>query len=143
MLRDVLAVVLLAVSSALGAEATSQPAVGPGEIAGVVSDETGQPIAGATVDAWSWYPGNETKTDKEGKFILKKLGRDQPVEVRISKAGYSPWYSESQATGMNDLSVTLGNKTLDRPLDAPKLGKRVNVGAGAKLSTLRTSSPST
>jgi serine O-acetyltransferase len=29
--------------------------------------------------------------------------------------------------------VTLGNKTLDRPLDAPTLGKRVNVGAGAKI----------
>ena len=28
---------------------------------------------------------------------------------------------------------TLGNKTLDRPFDAPKLGKNVNVGAGAKL----------
>jgi serine O-acetyltransferase len=29
--------------------------------------------------------------------------------------------------------VTLGNKTLDRPFDAPKLGLRVNVGAGAKI----------
>jgi serine O-acetyltransferase len=29
--------------------------------------------------------------------------------------------------------VTIGNRTLDRPLDAPKLGKRVNVGAGAKI----------
>jgi serine acetyltransferase len=29
--------------------------------------------------------------------------------------------------------VTLGNRHLDRPLDAPKLGERVNVGAGAKL----------
>ncbi len=29
--------------------------------------------------------------------------------------------------------VTLGNKTLDRPHDAPKLGQRVNVGAGAKI----------
>ncbi len=29
--------------------------------------------------------------------------------------------------------VTLGNKTLDRPEDAPKLGNRVNVGAGAKI----------
>ena len=29
--------------------------------------------------------------------------------------------------------VTLGNKTPDRPLDAPTLGKRVNVGAGAKI----------
>ncbi|MEC4812617.1 MAG: serine O-acetyltransferase [Scytonema sp. PMC 1069.18] len=29
--------------------------------------------------------------------------------------------------------VTLGNRYLDRPLEAPTLGKRVNVGAGAKL----------
>ena len=29
--------------------------------------------------------------------------------------------------------VTLGNRSLDAPLDAPTLGKRVNVGAGAKL----------
>ncbi|MBR8836287.1 MAG: serine acetyltransferase [Stigonema ocellatum SAG 48.90 = DSM 106950] len=29
--------------------------------------------------------------------------------------------------------VTLGNRYLDRALDAPKLGKRVNVGAGAKI----------
>ncbi|WP_217651884.1 serine O-acetyltransferase [Hydrococcus rivularis] len=29
--------------------------------------------------------------------------------------------------------VTLGNSHLDRPFEAPKLGARVNVGAGAKL----------
>jgi serine O-acetyltransferase len=29
--------------------------------------------------------------------------------------------------------VTLGNRYLDRPLDAPVLGQRVNVGAGAKI----------
>jgi serine O-acetyltransferase len=29
--------------------------------------------------------------------------------------------------------VTMGNRYLARPFDAPKLGKRVNVGAGAKL----------
>lgn len=29
--------------------------------------------------------------------------------------------------------VTMGNRYLDCPFDAPKLGKRVNVGAGAKL----------
>ena len=34
--------------------------------------------------------------------------------------------------------VTLGNKTLDRPEDAPKLGNRVNVGAGAKILGLVT-----
>jgi len=29
--------------------------------------------------------------------------------------------------------VTLGNKSLDKPYDAPKLRKKVNVGAGAKI----------
>jgi serine O-acetyltransferase len=29
--------------------------------------------------------------------------------------------------------VTLGNRYFDRPLEAPKLGNRVNVGAGAKI----------
>jgi serine O-acetyltransferase len=29
--------------------------------------------------------------------------------------------------------VTLGNKSLDKPHDAPRLGKKVNVGAGAKI----------
>lgn len=29
--------------------------------------------------------------------------------------------------------VTLGNKSLDKPYDAPKLGNNVNIGAGAKI----------
>lgn len=29
--------------------------------------------------------------------------------------------------------VTIGNRYLDRPFEAPKLGKRVNVGAGVKI----------
>lgn len=29
--------------------------------------------------------------------------------------------------------VTLGNRSMDRPLEAPRLGDRVNVGAGAKV----------
>jgi len=29
--------------------------------------------------------------------------------------------------------VTIGNRYLDRPLEAPKLGDRVNIGAGAKI----------
>ena len=29
--------------------------------------------------------------------------------------------------------VTIGNRSLDRPLDVPRIGNRVNIGAGAKL----------
>ncbi len=29
--------------------------------------------------------------------------------------------------------VTIGNKSLDKPFDAPHIGKNVNIGAGAKI----------
>jgi serine O-acetyltransferase len=29
--------------------------------------------------------------------------------------------------------VTIGNKRLDKPMDAPHIGNRVNIGAGAKI----------
>jgi protocatechuate 3,4-dioxygenase beta subunit len=97
----------------------------PGEISGVVVDEDQKPVEGATVDVWSWYPGNETKTDKEGKFSLKKLDRDRPVELRISKKDYSPWYSFSQPTGVGDLNVTLTNKTFFEGVVKDAEGKAV------------------
>jgi len=42
--------------------------VAPDELAGVVVDTRGKPIEGVEIDAWTWYPGHETKTDREGKF---------------------------------------------------------------------------
>lgn len=42
-------------------------------------------------------------------------------------------YSEIGDDSIIRQGVTLGNRYLDRPLDAPKLGKRVNIGAGAKI----------
>jgi len=81
-----------------------------GELTGTVTNEAGGPIAGALVDVWTWYPGNETHTDDKGNFTLKKLGKE-PVEIRISKSGYGPWYSANQATGVPDFKVALSNKT--------------------------------
>jgi protocatechuate 3,4-dioxygenase beta subunit len=82
-----------------------------GEIAGTVTDEAGQPIEGALVDAWTWYTGNETKTDKAGHFHLKGLRDDEVIELRISKAGMSPWYNRTQDSGVANLNVTLNDKT--------------------------------
>lgn len=87
------------------------PDVPVGELAGVVTDEAGQPMEGVLVDCWTWYKGNETKTDKAGHFHLKNLRRDGPIELRISKPGYSPWYEVNQPTGVGDLKVTLNDKT--------------------------------
>ncbi len=83
----------------------------PGEIAGTVVDEEGKGVEGALVDVWTWYTGNETKTDKDGKFLLKKSDERSPVELRISKEGFSPYYNENENTGVGDFNCVLSKKT--------------------------------
>lgn len=86
--------------------------VGPEEIAGVVVDSQGNPLAGVLVDAWTWYPGNETTTKADGVFRLTPRSEDARfVEVRFSKPGYSPHYVVQQPRGAKDVVITLGNKT--------------------------------
>ena len=60
-----------------------------------------------------------------------QLGRRVIVEHQsgIVVSGYSTIGDDS----IIRQAVTLGNRYLERPCDAPKLGKRVNVGAGAKI----------
>ena len=60
-----------------------------------------------------------------------KLGRRVVIEHQgaIVIHGYC-WIGDDSIIRQG---VTLGNRYLDRPLEAPKLGDRVNVGAGAKI----------
>ncbi|MBS0266483.1 MAG: hypothetical protein JSS02_31415, partial [Planctomycetes bacterium] len=37
------------------------------ELVGRVIDIDGEPIAGVEVDVWTWFKGNETRTDKQGR----------------------------------------------------------------------------
>lgn len=60
-----------------------------------------------------------------------KLGRRVVVEHQSAIIVHG--YSEIGDDSIIRQGVTLGNRYLDRPFDAPKLGKRVNVGAGAKI----------
>jgi protocatechuate 3,4-dioxygenase beta subunit len=85
--------------------------VPPGELAGVVVDTDGKPIEGAEVDAWTWYPGNEAKTDAKGFFRIRKLDDDGKVEVIVRKAGYTPQLFLMQPTGKPGWVIVLGNKT--------------------------------
>jgi len=82
-----------------------------GELAGVVIDEFGKPIEGVDVDVWDWYPGNETKTDRNGIFRLKGFDRDEKVEVRLRKSGYSPEIFLEAPTGVAGWVIVLGSKT--------------------------------
>lgn len=84
--------------------------VAPDEIAGFVIDEQGRPIEGALVDAWSWYPGNETRTDAKGVFRLKGFDSKDPVEVFVTKDGYSPAHFPERPTG-HSWGVVLTDKT--------------------------------
>ncbi|MEJ7638855.1 MAG: M56 family metallopeptidase, partial [Singulisphaera sp.] len=85
--------------------------VAPDELAGVVVDAQGKPIAGVEVDAWTWYPGHETKTDREGKFRVGKLDKDRKVEVIVRKPGYTPQLFLTQPAGVAGWVVVLGEKT--------------------------------
>jgi thiol-disulfide isomerase/thioredoxin/protocatechuate 3,4-dioxygenase beta subunit len=86
--------------------------VGPEEIAGVVVDSQGNPLAGVLVDAWTWYPGDETTTKEDGVFRLTPSSDDARfVEVRFSKPDYSPHYVVQQPRGAKDVVITLGNRT--------------------------------
>ncbi|MEX0794285.1 MAG: carboxypeptidase regulatory-like domain-containing protein, partial [Pirellulaceae bacterium] len=81
------------------------------ELAGVVIDAEGNPLAGVDVDVWTWHPGNETTTDAEGRFRLTGLDRLSEVEVELSKPGYSPSLYPSQKAGTPNWTVVLTNDT--------------------------------
>lgn len=85
--------------------------VAPDELAGVVVDTEGRPIEGVDVDAWDWFPGNETKTDAKGQFRVGKLEANRKVEVRFRKDGYTPQLFLTQPTGQAGWVVVLGNRT--------------------------------
>jgi len=60
-----------------------------------------------------------------------KLGRRVVIEHQNGIIIHG--YSEIGDDSIIRQGVTLGNRYLDCPFDAPKLGARVNVGAGAKI----------
>ncbi len=89
-------------------------------LSGRIMDESGKPIQGATVDAFHWYPGNETKTDATGGFRLdnsalkdKRYALDptEKIEVTFSAPGYTPRYIVAQPLGKLTAPVVLTKST--------------------------------
>jgi hypothetical protein len=54
----------------LGSRALAEE-IGADDVAGTVVDEEGKPIQGVQADMWTWYKGNESTTDKDGRFHIK------------------------------------------------------------------------
>jgi beta-lactamase regulating signal transducer with metallopeptidase domain len=109
--EDGVVTVKLPIRSATPAGLEGPRDVGPDELAGVVVDVSGNPIEGVEVDAWTWYPGNETRTDSRGEFRLRKLDKTRKVEVVFRKTGYTPQLFLTQSTGKPGWVVVLGSKT--------------------------------
>ena len=78
---------------------------------GQVLDEMGKPLEGVRVDAWTWCPGDETDTSKDGTFALEFEVDQRNIEVRFSKAGYSPVYMYYQPVGTLMTPVVMTTKT--------------------------------
>lgn len=89
------------------------PNVKDNELAGVILDGDGRPIAGALVDFFPAFTGHETLTDDQGMFRypFKDSKRNETVEVRFSKEGFSPIYRRKQPLGVEDFRVVLNKKT--------------------------------
>lgn len=100
--------------------------IGLDELVGVVIDSEGEPLAEVLVDAWSWHPGNETRTDKAGRFRLKMGDASNKIEVRFMKEGYSPHYIVQQQLGVDHFSVTLGQETYIEGVVRDTKGKPVS-----------------
>lgn len=105
-------------------------AVAADELVGIVVDSNLQPIAGASVDAYHWSPGDVALTNDQGLFRLPGLDPREAPPLLISKAGYSPRMITGHATGQKDLLVILGNQTCLEGLvtdadDKPVPGARI------------------
>lgn len=87
-------------------------------LTGRIVDEKGAPIVGATVDAFHWFPGSETKTDADGDFALRNQNPDEAyltpgesIEVTFSAPGYTPRYIVVQPLGKLKQPVVLKSDT--------------------------------
>jgi hypothetical protein len=92
-----LAVSMLCAS--IGTVAATESAVhaAGGTISGVVTDTSGNPIVGATVQAaWDWFGGvaPPVTTDEFGAYTMMLDARPQPWRVASSAPGYAAQYSD-------------------------------------------------
>lgn len=107
-------------SSSIEKADAAESKLAPDELAGRVVDAAGQPVEGATVDVWTWFPGHETKTDADGRFRVKTGEKRDKIQLRVTKDGYSPHYIARQQPGVDDMKIVLDSGTyLEGRLSAP------------------------
>lgn len=96
------------------AENPKPNSIAQNEIGGIVVDKDGKPIAGATVDVYSWAPGNVARTGPDGAFRVnvEVYGRvEAEVQMRVTKPGYCPKSFWAVKTGSSDTKAVLDDTT--------------------------------
>ncbi len=111
--------------------------VAPDEIAGLVVDSQGRPIEGGLADAKSRVPGDQPRTDSNGRFRVKGLGRP-PLDFRLSKEGYAPVQFFDVPLGRAGWVVVLDDHTYFEgrvlaPDGSPVADAPIRADAGSKM----------
>ncbi|MFL5327503.1 MAG: carboxypeptidase regulatory-like domain-containing protein [Gemmataceae bacterium] len=114
--------------------------VQPGELAGIVVDETGRPLPKVKVHVWDWVdrPENFAFTDDQGRFRIKEGNKSRNVEVRFRKDGYSPVLVLEQQLGVNGLVIAMNRATyfegvVTGPDGQPAPNAQIRVDQGPKF----------
>jgi hypothetical protein len=84
----------------------------PGQICGIVKNDTGDPLEDASVQLWSSYPSgtliSSVATGADGVFCFLNLESDGPFDLRIFRNGYcTKILGGVVPTGANSLDVVL------------------------------------
>jgi RNA polymerase sigma factor (sigma-70 family) len=110
------------------------------ELAGVVVDEKGRPLAGVKVHMWDWVdlPELYTVTGADGTFRLKNTEKEKRVQVRFRKEGYSPVMAVRQPVGVKGLVVAMDRATyiegvVRGPDGRPAAGAVIRADQGPKV----------
>ncbi|HYH68771.1 MAG TPA: sigma-70 family RNA polymerase sigma factor, partial [Urbifossiella sp.] len=111
------------------------------ELAGVVVDEKGRPLAGVKVHVWDWVdqPSNYTFTGPDGVFRIIPPGtRERTVQVRFKKDGLSPVMVTHQLLGGKGLVIAMDAATyfegvVRRPDGKPAAGAVIRADQGPKM----------
>jgi outer membrane receptor protein involved in Fe transport len=130
--------ILVLVTFVLSSAGSAQTQISSGTIQGVVSDQAGAVVPGATVEAKN-LGTNFTKTattDSEGRFVLLQLPPGR-YTVTVSQQGFATLTQE-------DFPVSVGQAlSLNLSLAVTGVAGSVNISAIPTVDTLKTESSST
>ncbi len=111
------------------------------EIVGVVSDQNGAVVAGATVTAVHQPSGTKysTVTNRDGRYTLPGLRVGGPYKVTVSSSGFTEQKAEGITTSLGsaatvDIALTVSGANAEVTVSADSTFSEVKTGAGTNVA---------